>query len=376
MIFAFAVHLTSLPLLLFNAQMYTGFLTLFIHPTCVLQHVFHLSLLQVISVLMCMDIFPNSAYFFDLAVFELVERKVLYHGEAAAIGQHLATRMVHYRDLYYAHKTTRTGKRLKLGVFRYHSSKQFPLVLHLLSPSDWIECAVKKLVVCLFIWKRAPTKPNLTTIDGIYDSCSALFQDTVHGMGPLSAKHQLSVLSALGCVPSWLRTYTSVEGRVLEFFEKRYPKLAWTGLAGRKTLSGIQTYLQNRFHDIWEILRVENLLCKVYRLINPNGSDSAFVDIHRNDQILIVEVESRYSIHFANGKVVQLSTNSLCNQWEVVGQAMVPTPEIANYLQLELVFESVDRFPTLDKLMRSVDISRVNHSFPANQQSSSLLFTF
>lgn len=337
---------------------------------------FHLSLLQVVSVLMCMDIFPNCAYFFDLAVFELVERKVLYHGEPAAIGQHLATRMLHYRDQYYADRTTPSGKRLKLGVFRYHSSKQFPLVLDLLSPSAWIECAVRKLVVCLFIWNRAPMKPNLTTIDGIYDSCSAIFQDTVHGMGPLSAKHQLSVLSALGCVPSWLRTYTSVEGRVLEFFEKRYPKLAWTGLAGRKTLSGIQTYLQNRFHDIWEILRVENLLCKVYRLINPGGSDLAFVDIHRNDQILIVEVESRYTIHFANGKVVQLSTNRLCNQWEVVGNAMVPTPEIANYLQLVLVFESVQKFPTLDKLMKSVDISRVKNSFPANQQSSGLLFSF
>jgi len=323
-----------------------------------------------------MDIFPNCAYFFDLAVYELVERKVLYHGEPVAIGHHIATRMLHYRDLYYADRTTSKGKRLKLGVFRYHSFKQFPLVPDLLSPSAWIECAVNKLVVCLFICKRAPTKPILKTIDDIYDSCSALFQETVYGMGPLSAKHQFSVLSSLGCLPSWLRTYTSVEGRVLEFFQERYSKVEWTGLAGRKTLSGIQTYLQNRFHEIWEISRVENLLCKVYRLISPNGTDSAFVDIHRNDQILIVEVASKYSIHFANGKVVHLSTNSLCNQWEVVGSALLPTLEIANMLRIGIGFDDGHKFPTLDQLMQSIDMNQVKHSFPTYQQASSLLFSF
>jgi hypothetical protein len=133
-------------------------------------------------------------------------------------------------------------------------------------------------------------------------------------MGPLSAKHQFAVLSSLGCLPPWLRTYTAVEGCVLEFFEERYSHLEWTGLAGRKTISNIQAYLQNRYHGIWDISRVEKLLCKVYRLISPNGTDSAYVDVHRNDQILIVEVDSKYYIQFADGKVVCLPNNSLCNQ--------------------------------------------------------------
>jgi hypothetical protein len=323
-----------------------------------------------------MDIFPNCAYFFDLAVYELVERRVLYHGDPFAIGHHIAIRMLYYRDLYYADRTTSKGKRLKLGVFRYHSFKQFPMVPDLLSPTAWIECAVKKLVVCLFIWKRAPTEPILRTINEIYDSCSALFQETVHGMGPLSAKHQFAVLSSLGCLPSWLRTYTAVEGRVLEFFEERYPDLEWTGLAGRKTLTSIQTYLQNRYHNIWKISRVENLLCKVYRLVSPNGTDSAYVDIHRNDQILIVEADSKYSIYFADGKVVRLPTNSLCNQWEVVGSVMLSTTEIANWLRIGVGFEEGHKFPALDQVMHSVDMHQMKHSFPSYQQASSLAFTF
>jgi hypothetical protein len=130
-------------------------------------------------------------------------------------------------------------------VFGYHSFKQFAQVPDLLSPPDWIECAVNNLVVCLFIWKQAPTKPFLKNINDIYDSCSRLFQETVYGMGPLSAKHQFAVLSLLGCLPPWLSTYTAVEGCVLEFFEEYYSHLEWSGLAGRKTISNIQAYLQN-----------------------------------------------------------------------------------------------------------------------------------
>jgi hypothetical protein len=139
------VYLTSL---FFNAKIKTGFHGLFINSTCVLQHVFHLSLLQVISVLIRMDVFPNCAYFFDLAVYKLVERKVMYHGNPVAIGHHIAIRMLHYFDLYYADRTTPKGKRLKLGVFWYYSFKQFPLVPDLLSPSAWIECVVNK---CFFL---------------------------------------------------------------------------------------------------------------------------------------------------------------------------------------------------------------------------------
>jgi hypothetical protein len=138
-----------------------GFHALYIHSTCVLQHVFHLTFLQVLSVINCMDIFPNCAYFYDQAVYKLVERKVFYHGDPLAIGHHIAIRMLHFRDLFYAEKTTTTGKLLKLGLYRFSSYKPFPLLQNLPSLDEWIECAVTKLIVCLFIWKRFPSKPFL-----------------------------------------------------------------------------------------------------------------------------------------------------------------------------------------------------------------------
>jgi len=349
---------------------------LWIHSICVLQHVFHLTLLQVISVQMSMDIFPNCAYYFDQAVYELVERRVLYHGDPLAIGHHIAIRMIHFRDQYYTKKTNKKGNRQKLGVQRYPSYQSLPVIETLPSPTDWIECAVSKLVVCLFIWKRAPVKPPLKNIDKIFASCSNLFQDTVDGMGPLSAVHQFAVLSAMGCLPPWLRTYASVEGRVLDFFEGRYKNIEWTGLDGRKTLTTIQTYFHHHFHEVWEISRVENLLCKVYRLISPGGHDSSFVDIHRNDQILIVEVNSKYSIHFGDGRVVHLPTNILCTEWEFVGSIVMSPVEIATRLHIGIGFEAGHVFPTLVQLMEPINIERVKQSFPTVQNKSSLSFTF
>jgi hypothetical protein len=85
--YALTVYLTTLSLQCKNQP---GFHALFIHSTCILQHMFHLSLLQVISVLICMDVFPNCAYFFDLAVYELAESKVMYHGDPVAIEHHIA----------------------------------------------------------------------------------------------------------------------------------------------------------------------------------------------------------------------------------------------------------------------------------------------
>ena len=229
-IITYIVLLMYLVLLLF---LLSGFHALYIHSTCLLQHVFHLTFPQVLSVLSCMDIFPNCAYFYDQAVYELIERKVFYHGASLAIGHHLAIRMLHYRDVFYDQKRNSRGKLQRLGLYRF-ASHNFPILQGLPSPTEWIECVIQKFVVCLFIWKTLPTQPNLRIRNACYDSCSELFQSTVTGMGPLSAKHQMSVLSSIGCLPSWIRSYSSIEGRVLEFFTKRYNHLDWKGLPGRK----------------------------------------------------------------------------------------------------------------------------------------------
>jgi hypothetical protein len=322
-----------------------------------------------------MDIFPNCAYFYDQAVYELVECKVFYHGDPLAIGHHIAIRMLHFRDLFYADKTTTTGKLLKLGLYRFSSYKPFPLLQNLPSPDERIECAVTKSTVCLFIWKRFPSKPFLKVLDSPYDLCSLLFQKTVNGMGPLSAKHQFAILSSIGCLPPWIRTYSAVERRVLDFFVGQYSHFEWKGLPGRKTLTTIQTYLNNRFNEVWDISREEEMLCKVYSIISPNGRNSSFVDIHRNDQILIVEIDSKYAIYFADGKVIHLPTNILCIEWEIVGGLEMSAEAMADHFAVVIDVDFAVKLPTLAELMESVDVDQAKLLFPPFQTKSSLTFS-
>jgi hypothetical protein len=71
-----------------------------------------------------MDIFPNCGYFYDLAVYELVQGKISFSGDLWLIGHFLALRMLQLRDNFYADKTSPGGKRGKLAIFRFNSYKR------------------------------------------------------------------------------------------------------------------------------------------------------------------------------------------------------------------------------------------------------------
>jgi hypothetical protein len=194
----------------------------------VLEHVFHSSFPMIVSSLICMDVFPNCGYFYDLAVYELVKGKISFDGDPWLIGRFLALRMLQFRDTFYADKTSPGGKRGKLAIFRFNSYKMHPTKKCLSTESEWIQQVERKVGVCMYIWARAPDFPRLASIVCVYNSCSKLFQETVKGMGPLSGKHQFAVLSYLGCLPAWIRDYAPIDGRVLSFFQGRYPELKWS----------------------------------------------------------------------------------------------------------------------------------------------------
>jgi hypothetical protein len=138
----------------------------------------------------------------------------------------------------------------------------------------------------------------------------------------------------------------------------------------------IQTYLNNRLNEVWDISRVKNLLCKVYRIISSNGRDSWFVDIHRNDQILIVEIDSKYAIYFADGKVIHLLMNILCIEWEMVCGLGMSAEARADHFAVGIDVDFAVKFPSLAELMESVDVDQVKLSFPPFQNKRVLLFHF
>lgn len=340
------------------------------------MHVFHLSFPMIVSALICMDIFPHTGYFYDLAVYELVNGKILFDGDPWLIGRFLSLRMLQLRDTFYADR--RGGrKREKLSIFRFNSYRMNPSKEGLPTESEWIDRVQRKVGVCLFIWARAPTKPKLASIVGDYDSSSQLYQETVNGMGPLSAKHQFAILSYLGCLPDWIREYAPIEGRVLAFFQQRYPKLSWSKEPGRLTMTTIQYYMQHRIGEWWSHSKVENVICKVFRILSPARSDRNFVDVHRIDQILVVQEKSSLSIAFPDGKMAPLDSNYLFGKWEVVGDDFLSTSDIATHLFSRSTLVAGNKFPNLDGLMSDQNLTdRIRNTFPSIQSQSSLSFSF
>jgi hypothetical protein len=331
---------------------------------------------MIISALICMDIFPNSAYFYDMAVYELVRGKIRFDGDPWLIGRFIALRMLQLRDHFYADKTLPGGKREKLAIFRYNSYKKIHTEKDIPTKTNWIERVVNKVSVCMCVWIRAPKKPNLASISGVYDSCSKLYQETVNGMGPLSAKHQFAVLSYLGCLPDWIRDYAPIDGKVLQFFQDRYPDIKWSKEPGRLTMTTIQTYFEHRIGEWWSYSKLENVLCKIFRSMSPTGSDRNFVDVHRVDQIVLVQDRSSLSIAFPNGRFVSLNTNYLCGEWEVAGNLNLKPADIATQLFVDSGWTTELKFPSLEELMLNDLSDTIKATFPSIQTKSSLSFSF
>lgn len=338
--------------------------------------VFRLTLPMIISSLICMDVVPNCAYFYDLAVDDLVRGRIQFEGDPWLIGRFIALNMLRLRHRFYANNTSPGGKRKKLALFRYNTYRRFETESDIPNESDWIERTQTKLAVCMGIWILAPAKPNLASISGVYESCSKLFQDTTFGLGPLQAKHQFAVLSYFGCLPDWIRDYAPISGRVLDFFQERYPELKWSKEPGRCTMTTIQTYFEHHIRERWTYSTLENVMCKVYRIISPKGSDTNYVDVHRVDELLLVQGQSSLSVSFPDGELLPLDTNYLCNEWELAGRMYLAPLDIANRIFANSLWKTTSNFPSLDDLLVDDVVECMKAAFPLIQSKSSLAFSF
>jgi hypothetical protein len=142
------------------------------------------------------------------------------------------------------------------------------------------------------------------------------------------------------------------------------------------TMTTIQTYFHHRIDDCWTYSKLENILCKVFRLLSPAQSDRNFVDVHRIDQILVVQEASSLTVAFADGKMVPLDTNFLFGKWEVVGEAYLTPSEVASGFFFANQWTRDSKFPALDVLMSDNLTEWIKTTFPSVQSKSTLCFSF
>ena len=351
-----------------------GYHSLFIHCLLLLISKMRLTYPQVIGVTACFDIFPNCAYFFSLAVNELLSSGV-FRGDRFGLGHYLIQRMLHFCDTFCAANNS-SPKRQKVGVNRFKSSWKRPEFDNLPTKDDLKTRTLLKTFVCLYIWAKHSKKPNLKPLYDSYNNCSSMLQATVAGMGPLGAIHQMAILSAVGILPPWIRDFAPLQGKGLQFLQQRYPPSGrWSsGDSQRRMMSTIACYMESRFVEHWSFAKEGNFLCKFKGLQNPT-SDSSFSDVHRKEEIILSLEGKQLAVYLPNGRKVTLPTACVCQSWELTnlnGPVMTNTDEIALVCLRDIRMGST--LPNLE-FMQSIlpTIAEiVEQKFPDHQEVSSV----
>jgi hypothetical protein len=346
-----------------------GFHSLWIHCVCILIYSYQLSYPAVISVLSCKDVMPNTAYFFSLAVYELVLGKVEFSGDPILLGRCISIRMIQHRDEYYARMGTTKKSILRYASYNKKSVADIP------SELEWYQQVMQKTAVFLFISSTYNKRPNLSNIDRIHNVLSAMVQDCTSGVGPLGALHSICILSKFGILPYWTGTYGCLQGRVLKRIQEKFPKITFVGNAGRSTMTAIITFLHSELGIKWSYNELENFFCKFDRITtgpSRRSSDSFFFDCHHHDEIIISNSDDGLTVTMANGSVIEINSNTLCTTWELANGSLMTPAEIFVHLGLGVGNAS----PNVEELCTTNITTTLSQSFPIHQNKSSLLFSF
>ena len=351
-----------------------GYHSLFIHSLILLISIMRLTYPQVIGVTACLDIFPNCAYFFSLAVNELISSGV-YHGDRLDLGHFLIQRMLHFRDSF-CDANNSSPKRQKVGVNRFRSSLKRPEFNNLPTKDDLRTRTHLKTFVCLYTWAKHSKKPNLKSIYDSYNNCSSMLQATVVGMGPLGALHQMAILSAIGIIPPWIREYAPLNGKSLKFLQQKYPPSPrWgNGDTQRRLMSTILSFMESKFLEGWSLAKVENFLCKFKRLKTPT-SDSMFFDVHRKEEMILSLEGKHLAVYLPSGRKVTLPTGCVCQSWALsnsTGSLMTNTYDIASVCLRDIRMGST--LPDIEFMQRILPKIAVivELKFPVIQEVSSV----
>ena len=236
----------------------------------------------------------------------------------------------------------REGPNAKLGIFRFSSrnSRWHSYDVYLPSQGDLDLTIELRAFVCLSIWKLHPKRPPLKSMTHVYNSLKSVFGDTsLKGNGPLGCKHELAILSSLGVLPPWIRTYAPIEEKNLERLSVEFKCVNWKD-GQRSTMAHIARNLKIRgCGDDWTLSMVENFLCKYLRANTGTNSDGQYYDIHRKDEFTMVfndavesDTDATLSVMFMNKKAIDCDGGVLFHRWSFDNQRLTAL-EIANRME-------------------------------------------
>ena len=271
-----------------------------------------------------------------------------------------------------------------LGIYRYSARNNHHQGMNVKVPDvATIQAASSnRCAVCLYAWSAYPTAPSLHKLHVVYQSILRLFRATkLNGAGDLVIRHEMALMSYLGLLPAWVRTYSPVDGRLQNQLKELIPgkQELWSTNRQRSTMDTIGRHMSIRkCGENWNCAKVENFLCKYIRSVGCKDKNSekggSWVDIHRRGQIVVKDrKDSPMTILSSTGETVTCPKGVIFDKW--VFNGLVKTaPQIAEDLPPTL--QSNTKMPEASDVRRLVDNGGLDvliHQFEMNSNSISAL---
>jgi hypothetical protein len=239
-----------------------------------LMHHFDLNLVEIHSVHLASCFVPECKIFFSIAADMLMSLQIeeLRAGDTGVfLGRLLALLSIQVQKAYQSKK--------RVDIRRY-PKRVSPEVL---SRNSWAEIVRYHAVLCLHVWKGHSKCPK-SQRNAVYDDVVARLVH-VYGMGLLVGNHLIGEKACLGLLPAWMREHAKISdnSKAVVFFKYRYgdsKHLKGEGL--RRFSSDVAATIADRFGHLTSLRKVENIFCKVYRLLNKG--DSLWKDVLHYEQ--------------------------------------------------------------------------------------------
>lgn len=187
---------------------------------------------------------------------------------------------------------------------------------------------------CLYVWALQANAPRMSTRDKVYANIVAQLQTTLHGMGDLTTKHSMILLSCFGILPPWVRDHSMLCGRPLEWIVRQYHVGPASRVQARNILSTLTSYFGNvRNHDGWTFAKTEMWCCKFVRILTE--MDGHFKDVyHTRQPIFSFRQDGITMIAYGSRNTREaLGASVLCPTWQF-GNVSLSMDAIAAHMKL------------------------------------------
>lgn len=303
---------------------------------------FNLSIPEVYSVQMAFQILPNTTIFFGIAsqmLLNIPPSKIPSSCRSRFGFGHLLANLI--VNLFRTFRES--GSQQNFRRFNYYKEPSVP------SRQKWEEICHDTTSYCLHVL-AAYSGPAMDKVrEDQYRKISRELSELWEGAGILVTSHSINQKACLGLLPAWCRDYaiTDPTSRVVQYFNDEFElkkKLNATEL--RRFMKTLAQRFQVAFERTFTKRVLENILCKVYRVLNnPKTNKSVkekWCDTLQQGQVLFNFRPNSIQITFSDGSSEIIEGDAAITRFPY-GDSLLPMAEIVIQLGLPLTMPSNSR---------------------------------